>query len=64
MRIQITISEIAVNRGLGLERTDNNMKSHTWPIIHMINQKNYYTSVTRGSLVLGPRLKVISTENT
>jgi len=27
----------------GLERTDNNMRTHSWPIIPMINQKNYYT---------------------
>jgi len=30
---------------VGLERTDNNLKSHTWPLIQMINQKNYYTFV-------------------
>ncbi|RPA77755.1 actin-like ATPase domain-containing protein [Ascobolus immersus RN42] len=27
----------------GLERTDNNLRTHTWPIIPQINQKNYYT---------------------
>ncbi|KAI8937015.1 hypothetical protein NX059_006238 [Plenodomus lindquistii] len=27
----------------GLERTDNNMDLTTWPVVPMINQKNYYT---------------------
>ncbi|CBX99991.1 similar to chromatin remodeling complex subunit (Arp8) [Plenodomus lingam JN3] len=27
----------------GLERTDNNMDLTTWPVVGMINQKNYYT---------------------
>ncbi|KAF8250940.1 actin-like ATPase domain-containing protein, partial [Wilcoxina mikolae CBS 423.85] len=27
----------------GLERTDNNLRNHSWPVIPMINQKNYYT---------------------
>jgi actin-related protein 8 len=27
----------------GLERTDNNLRTHSWPVIPMINQKNYYT---------------------
>src|SRR5437588_252961 len=27
----------------GLERTDNNLRTHSWPLIPMINQKNYYT---------------------
>jgi len=27
----------------GLERTDNNLRAHSWPVIPMINQKNYYT---------------------
>lgn len=31
---------------VGLERTDNNMELTTWPQVNMINQKNYYTSVT------------------
>ncbi|RPB20758.1 actin-like ATPase domain-containing protein [Terfezia boudieri ATCC MYA-4762] len=35
----------ALLREEGLERTDNNLKSHTWPIVQMINQKNYYTFV-------------------
>jgi hypothetical protein len=30
----------------GLERTDNGMKQTSWPEVSMINQKNYYTSVT------------------
>ena len=30
---------------IGLERTDNNMDLTTWPQVHMINQKNYYTWV-------------------
>lgn len=30
---------------LGLERTDNNLRTHSWPMTPMINQKNYYTSV-------------------
>lgn len=29
----------------GLERTDNNLRTHSWPMTPMINQKNYYTSV-------------------
>jgi len=29
----------------GLERTDNNMDLTTWPVVSMINQKNYYTFV-------------------
>ncbi|KAF8461901.1 hypothetical protein BDZ91DRAFT_367047 [Kalaharituber pfeilii] len=33
----------ALLREEGLERTDNNLRSHTWPTIQMINQKNYYT---------------------
>lgn len=31
---------------LGLQRTDNNMEFTTWPQVNMINQKNYYTSVS------------------
>jgi actin-related protein 8 len=27
----------------GLEKTDNNLAQTSWPIISMINQKNYYT---------------------
>jgi actin-related protein 8 len=27
----------------GLERTDNNLEQTTWPVVSMINQKNYYT---------------------
>ena len=27
----------------GLQRTDNNMDLTTWPVVNMINQKNYYT---------------------
>lgn len=30
---------------IGLERTDNNMDLTTWPVVGMINQKNYYTFV-------------------
>ncbi|KAI5794394.1 hypothetical protein DFH27DRAFT_516354 [Peziza echinospora] len=33
----------ALLREEGLERTDNNLRSHAWPVIQMINQKNYYT---------------------
>jgi actin-related protein 8 len=29
--------------GKGLEKTDNNLPQTSWPIISMINQKNYYT---------------------
>jgi actin-related protein 8 len=27
----------------GLEKTDNNLAQTSWPVISMINQKNYYT---------------------
>ncbi|KAF2843345.1 actin-like ATPase domain-containing protein [Patellaria atrata CBS 101060] len=27
----------------GLEKTDNNLDITTWPVVNMINQKNYYT---------------------
>ena len=37
---------------IGLERTDNNMDLTTWPQVHMINQKNYYTSVAPAPAVL------------
>ncbi|KAL7273763.1 Actin-like protein arp8 [Rhizina undulata] len=33
----------ALMREEGLERTDNNLKNNSWPLIPMINQKNYYT---------------------
>ncbi|PWW73583.1 actin-like ATPase domain-containing protein [Tuber magnatum] len=33
----------ALLREEGLERTDNNLRTHSWPVIPMINQKNYYT---------------------
>jgi actin-related protein 8 len=33
------------NHDAGLERTDNNMEMTTWPVVTMINQKNYYTWV-------------------
>ncbi|KAH7045264.1 hypothetical protein B0J12DRAFT_701356 [Macrophomina phaseolina] len=36
----------ALMRDEGLERTDNNLDLTTWPQVSMINQKNYYTSVT------------------
>lgn len=31
----------------GLERTDNSMELSSWPQIPAINQKNYYTYVSR-----------------
>ncbi|KAF2006986.1 actin-like ATPase domain-containing protein [Amniculicola lignicola CBS 123094] len=33
----------ALLREEGLERTDNNLELSTWPVVNMINQKNYYT---------------------
>ncbi|KAI9843503.1 MAG: actin-like protein arp8 [Thelocarpon superellum] len=33
----------ALLREEGLERTDNNMTLTSWPVVGMINQKNYYT---------------------
>lgn len=33
----------AQQREEGLERTDNNLDLTTWPVVNMINQKNYYT---------------------
>lgn len=33
----------ALMREEGLERTDNNLRTHSWPMTPMINQKNYYT---------------------
>jgi actin-related protein 8 len=33
----------ALLREEGLERTDNNMDLSIWPVVSMINQKNYYT---------------------
>lgn len=38
---------------VGLERTDNNMELTTWPQVNMINQKNYYTSVTPSCCEVG-----------
>lgn len=38
---------------VGLERTDNNMELTTWPQVNMINQKNYYTSVTPSCFEIG-----------
>lgn len=38
---------------VGLERTDNNMELTTWPQVNMINQKNYYTSVTPSCFEVG-----------
>lgn len=38
---------------VGLERTDNNMELTTWPQVNMINQKNYYTSVTPSYFEVG-----------
>jgi hypothetical protein len=35
---------LSTNQGVkGLEKTDNNLAQTSWPIISMINQKNYYT---------------------
>ena len=38
----------------GLERTDNNLRSHAWSVIPMINQKNYYTSAASPHPPRGP----------
>jgi actin-related protein 8 len=27
----------------GLEKTDNDLDLTSWPVVQMINQKNYYT---------------------
>jgi actin-related protein 8 len=39
----------AIKGSAGLERTDNNMELTTWPVVNMINQKNYYTLVALGT---------------
>lgn len=28
---------------IGLQRTDNSLQFSNWPVVQMINQKNYYT---------------------
>ena len=28
---------------VGLARTDNNLRNHSWPVVYPINQKNFYT---------------------
>jgi hypothetical protein len=31
------------NHFVGLQRTDNSLQFSNWPVVQMINQKNYYT---------------------
>lgn len=48
----------ALLREEGLQRTDNNMEFSTWPVVNMINQKNYYTEfLKRDDQVLALRLQ-------
>ncbi|KAL9027252.1 MAG: hypothetical protein Q9196_004196 [Gyalolechia fulgens] len=48
----------ALLREEGLERTDNNMDLTTWPLVNMINQKNYYTEyLKRDDQILPLRLQ-------
>ena len=42
-KLRISVAETELTSCTGLERTDNNMEHNTWPVIGMINQKNYYT---------------------
>ncbi|KAL2355510.1 hypothetical protein BJ546DRAFT_691139 [Cryomyces antarcticus] len=46
----------ALLREEGLQRTDNNLELTTWPQVNMINQKNYYTSVTLRNLLIVLRI--------
>lgn len=46
-------SQLIMWVSVGLERTDNNMELTTWPQVNMINQKNYYTSVTPSCCEVG-----------
>ena len=40
---QVSDQTMDADGHIGLERTDNNMDLTIWPVVNMINQKNYYT---------------------
>jgi hypothetical protein len=38
-----SLNKASLIQTAGLEKTDNNLPQTSWPIVGMINQKNYYT---------------------
>jgi len=52
-----TLLNLTMCMVLGLERTDNSLDLTTWPLVNMINQKNYYTEyLKRDDQILPLRL--------